>query len=199
MSGLENIKSRILDEANHSAQTIIDEARREAEQLLDKARREADEAKKKILSDAGKKAKDMEDRAASALDMEKRKELLRTKRALIEDVLNEAYTRLSQDKNESYLGLLLQLVEKYAEPKDGTIRFCASDVSVLTDEFLQKVMEAARAKGGSLTVKEPVQVDAGFVLVYGGIEENCTVKALFDARYDELADEVNRLLFTADA
>ena len=37
-------------------------------------------------------------------------------------------------------------------------------------------------------------MDGGFVLTYGGIEENCTIKALFDAKREELSDKVNRQL-----
>lgn len=199
MSGLENIKSRILEEADHSAQLKIDKAKEEAQSLIESARNEAKEQEEKIMLAAGKKAKDLKDRAVSALDMERRKEVLRTKRLLIEEVLDEAYARLSQEKNENYRTLLLRLVDKYALDKEGVIRFSKSDGSVLNDEFKQSVAEAAAKRGGKLTVGEPADVDGGFVLVYGGIEENCTIKALFDAKRDELADEVNRLLFLADA
>ena len=43
---------------------------------------------------------------------------------------------------------------------------------------------------------ESKNITNGFVLVYGGIEENCTIDALFDARRDELSDIVQRLLFS---
>lgn len=38
-------------------------------------------------------------------------------------------------------------------------------------------------------------IDNGFILAYGGIEENCTIRAMFDAKRDELSDIVHRLLF----
>ena len=38
-------------------------------------------------------------------------------------------------------------------------------------------------------------MDGGFLLVYGGIEENCTIRAVFDSKREELSDHVNRLLF----
>ena len=30
-------------------------------------------------------------------------------------------------------------------------------------------------------------IEGGFVLAYGGIEENCTLRAMFDAKRDELS------------
>ena len=38
-------------------------------------------------------------------------------------------------------------------------------------------------------------MDGGFLLVYGGIEENCTISAVFASKREELSDQVNRLLF----
>ncbi len=35
-------------------------------------------------------------------------------------------------------------------------------------------------------------MDGGFLLVYGGIEENCTIRAVFDAGREELSDRVNQ-------
>ena len=66
------------------------------------------------------------------------------------------------------------------------------------DAEYMKVL-AAKKKGGSLELTETVPdgMDGGFILTYGGIEENCTIKALFDARREELSDKVNRQLFTA--
>ena len=66
------------------------------------------------------------------------------------------------------------------------------------DAEYMKVL-AAKKKGGSLELTETVPdgMDGGFILTYGGIEENCTIKALFDAKREELSDKVNRQLFTA--
>ena len=62
--------------------------------------------------------------------------------------------------------------------------------------FEKKIEAAAKEKGGSLVLKkEPKAIADGFVLVYGGIEENCTLRALFDAKRDQLQDQVNAILF----
>ncbi len=42
-------------------------------------------------------------------------------------------------------------------------------------------------------------IDNGFILAYGGIEENCTIRAMFDAKRDELSDIVHRLALLYDA
>lgn len=63
--------------------------------------------------------------------------------------------------------------------------------------FEQEIQKAAAEKGGVLELsREARDIDGGFILVYGGIEENCTIKALFDAQRDELSDKVHGLLFS---
>ena len=50
--------------------------------------------------------------------------------------------------------------------------------------------------GGSLTVSpEAAPIDNGFILKYGGIEENCSLRALFSSMKDQLQDKVNAALW----
>ena len=35
----------------------------------------------------------------------------------------------------------------------------------------------------------------GFILIYGGIEENCSIDAMFAEKRDELLDQVRKILF----
>ena len=64
------------------------------------------------------------------------------------------------------------------------------------ERILKTYVLAAAEKGGSLVLsKEQKAIEDGFILVYGGIEENCTLKALLDAKKDELQDKVNEILF----
>ena len=63
-------------------------------------------------------------------------------------------------------------------------------------DYEKEILKAAAEAGGSLQLmKEPRPIEDGFVLVYGGIEENCTFRALLDAKKDELQDTVHRILF----
>ena len=58
------------------------------------------------------------------------------------------------------------------------------------------IQKTAAGKGGALSLsRDAKEMSGGFILVYGGIEENCTIRALFDAERDELSDKVHGLLF----
>lgn len=55
----------------------------------------------------------------------------------------------------------------------------------------------AKSANGKLTVsRETRDIDGGFVLSYGGIEENCSIEALFYAARERLQDRVQELLFS---
>ena len=98
--------------------------------------------------------------------------------------------------DEKYFEMLEKLLEKHALAEDGTICFSEKDLERMPEGFPEKIKSIAASQGGSLTLSEkPEKVDGGFLLVYGGIEENCTIRAVFDSKREELSDQVNRLLF----
>ena len=94
---------------------------------------------------------------------------------------------------ESYFEMLQKLLETYALPQEGTIYFSAADLARMPQKFEDVIEQTAQKKGGHLVVsKEPKDMDGGFVLVYGGIEENCTIRAMFHTKQDELSDVVQK-------
>ena len=79
---------------------------------------------------------------------------------------------------------------------DGEIFFSPADLAKLPEGFADRIEETAKGRGGSLKIsKEGRNIENGFILAYGGIEENCTLRAMFDAKRDELSDKVHRILF----
>ena len=98
---------------------------------------------------------------------------------------------------EEYFELILKMLGKYALSQEGEIFFSANDLKRMPTGFEQDAQQKAQANGGSLKVsRKGMNIENGFVLVYGGIEENCTLRAMFDAKRDELADKVHRMLFS---
>ena len=51
------------------------------------------------------------------------------------------------------------------------------------------------AKGSIVPADQPAPIDAGFILQYGGIEQNCSFDAIFAGEAEELSDKAGRLLF----
>lgn len=196
MSGLDKMKSRILEEADHSAKEIMDKANAEAEAVIKAAEEEAKAEAGRISSKAERDAADYAKRVASSVDMRRKQAYLAAKQEVISHVLESAYSTVMNLEVKEYFDMLEKLLERYVLPEEGEICFSAKDLGRMPEGFSGKIKTIAANKGGSLTLSDEARdIDGGFLLMYGGIEENCTIKAVFDAKREELSDQVNRLLF----
>ncbi len=196
MTGLDKMKSQILDEAKSAAQSKIAEARAQADEVIRLAEEEAAKQTEGILHKAEMDVASYNERTASSTDLQKRTQILAAKQEVIAEVLDKAYEKIKAMGTEEYFSMLLKMVEKYALPQDGEICFSDSDLKRLPEGFEAEVSKAAVAAGGSLRLsREGKKIENGFILIYGGIEENCTIAAMFDAKRDELSDIVHRLVF----
>lgn len=197
MTGLEKITDQIQEEAKASAAQRLEAAQKEAEAVL----AEAKDACAAMEAEAAEKNAAMkvnyEGRVKSSAEQQRRTALLRAKQEIIADVIEEAYVTLKKKDVQSYFLTMEKILKTYALAEDGEIYFSAEDLARMPGDFEKKITAAAKEKGGSLVLKkEPKAIADGFVLVYGGVEENCTLKALFDAKKDELQDKVNAILFS---
>ena len=194
MTGLDKITSQIQEEAEASAKERIEAAQKEAEQILADAKA-ACEAMEKEASDKAAALKTVQDgRIHSAAEQKRKTALL--KQEIIAEIIGSAYQTLKEEDTASYFLTMEKLVKTYALADKGEIYFSAADLGRMPADFEKKIEAAAQENGGSLTLKkEPKEIPDGFILVYGGVEENCTLKALFDAKKDQLQDRVNEMLF----
>lgn len=196
MSGLDKIKSQILDEANHSAEAKIAEANERAERMIREAKAEAEAEAFKQAQKSQEAVKTYAERIQSSGDMQRRKAILQAKQELIAGVLEKAYERICLLETAAYFEMIEKMLDKYVQPSDGVIYFNEADLKRMPQGFEAKMKKIAESKRGFLALaKEPKAMDGGFVLVYGGIEENCTIRAMFDAKRDELSDQVQGVLF----
>ena len=63
--------------------------------------------------------------------------------------------------------------------------------------FEVEILCIAKVMGGALVLSEETRdINGGFILIYGGIEENCSFQAMFNSRKDELSDKVHEVLFS---
>ena len=196
MSGLEKMKARILEEAQQSAQEIIAKAEAKADAAVKGAKEEAEAESRRISEKAQRNAADYAKRVESSVDMQKKQARLAVKQEVIGQVLNKAYETVMNLGVNEYFDMLEKLLENYVLAEAGEICFSKKDLERMPEGFSGKIKTIAAKKGGSLTLSDEARdIDGGFLLIYGGIEENCTIKAVFDSKKEELSDKVNRLLF----
>lgn len=196
MTGLEKITSQIQEEAKALAAKKLEAAQQEADAILAEAKEACDAMEAEAAEKNAALKSNYDGRVKSSAEQQRRTALLRAKQEIIAEVIEKAYVTLKEEDAKGYFLMMEKILKTYALAEAGEIYFSAEDLARMPADFGKKIEAAAKEKGGSLVLKkEPKAIADGFVLVYGGIEENCTLKALFDAKRDQLQDKVNAILF----
>jgi V/A-type H+-transporting ATPase subunit E len=199
MAGLEKILADIEEEARSTAGTKTDAAQRQAGQILSDARKEADAAVQQVRADTARQLEDLKKRQKSAQELAKRQMML----AARQDILNEALGRAKESAealpDDKYFELCLAMAVSAAEKRKGEIRFSKKDLDRMPADFMSR-LSAALPEGAELTLNDkPAAISSGFVLDYGGIEEDCTFDAVFAERESEFRDICREILFRKEA
>ena len=197
MTGLEKMVERITGEARAAADIKVEEARSQAAVILEDTEKET----KKLCAAIEEKSKAelaaSEERNQSAMDLMRRTEVLKVKQELIRETIGKACEAFCNVEGEAYYKVLEDMVSKFVRPEKGQMLLSGRDFDQAPAGFAQKIEDRAKKAGGSLTLaKAQVPVEKGFILSYGGIEENCSFKALFADKKDALQDQVSKILFS---
>ena len=199
MAGLDKIIARIQAESEEAAARTLEAAKAEAEQILQTAREEAAQECAAIGKKAEQAAANTLDRGHSAAELKKRQRILAEKQVLIGRIIGEAKKELKNMPAEAYFDNIVKLAVKAAQKREGKILFSKTDAERLPENFADTLAAAlikSGKEGAKLTVSgETRDIDGGFVLTYGGIEENCSFDALFDSAHEMLQDKVQEILF----
>jgi len=192
MSGLEKITDSIISEAKASASDIIKEAQAKADAVIDAAEKNANTLVEQGKEEDEKQYKLYIQSSKSAGELLKKQKMLETKRMLIDKVISVAKGKLSSLKGDEYFNTLYKLSEKYShKDEDGLILVNERDYKVLPKDFEKKMS----TKGNLRLGEKRADIADGFILVYGGIEENCSFDAIIDAKRDRIADSISATLF----
>ena len=197
MTGLEKILKSIEEDAKAAADKITSQAREQAEVILANAKAEAEQQASQIKEKALLDEKEAINRAESAAALQERRIILKAKQEMIQDIITKARNSLDELPDQEFSRMILQMAKRYAHNKKGSILLSTKDQKRLPQDFDQQLKLALAEKSGAeLKVSaQTTDIDGGFLLVYGDIEENCSFDALFFAMKDTLQDKVNSMLF----
>lgn len=190
MTGLENIIKQIETDAAANVSAIKAEAEKTATEIIRKAETEAAKITAEFRELTEKKVAETAQRAESAADLEGRRAVLLKKQEIIRDFLSKAKAEIERADAERYFKIMGKLLEIHALPENGVIVMSNTDKTRMADSF-----SAAVAAHGLTFAEDERGVKFGFVLVYGSIEINCTLDAVFDEYSEELSDMLNGFLF----
>lgn len=196
MTGLEKIKDQILEEARQTADKKKAAAQAKADGILRDAREAAAQMADQTEEKSRVDAENYQERIKSACDLKRRTMILEAKQQVIAGVIAKAYEEVRSADTESYFAMMEKLLAQSLQKGDGKLYFSAEDLARMPEGFEEKAAALAGEHGGSITVeKETRELDGGFVLAYGGIEENCTLHAMFHSNRERLQDLVHEYLW----
>lgn len=196
MSGLEKIKERILEEARQNAEEKILQAKSEADSITKKAKDDALKEGKVVEEKSEAEILNYNDRIDSSIDLERRRKILAAKQEVIQDIIEGAKVSFDKLPDEEYFSMLIKFVKNHIQKKDGEMFLSDRDIKRMPGNFQKEISEIAESVGGKLSISpNPKNIKNGCILVYGGIEENCTIDALFEERRNYLSDMVQKMLF----
>ncbi len=196
MTGLESIIGQITSDGQKEAQAQLDQAKEQAAQIAQKAQDEAAVKVRAALKDGERRAQEIRDRAQSAAELEHRNQMLVFKQELIRQAVDAARQTMELAPDDEYFDILLQLFTRFAQEGRGEMQLNARDLKRLPDDFLARMRKAVPKAEVTISPR-PHEIESGFLLVYGGVDINCTFQAIFEDAYDDLRDAAGRLLFPA--
>lgn len=194
MTGLETILSQITGDAEQEAAEQRSAAEQEAAELLAAAKEEAAKRTQAILQEGEQKAQEIRSRAESAAALERRNAMLSFKQQEIRNAIDSTRTALEELPDQEYFDLLVQLCARFAGEGKAEMRLNQKDLDRLPAGF-EDTLKQALPQGEITISKEPCNIESGFLLVYGGIDINCTFRAIFEDMEGELRDAVGKILF----
>lgn len=194
MTGLEKIVQQIRDEAQQAADAVIAQAKEEAGQLAAKAAEDARTQSGAILAKSKTDVQNHLAAARSAAELAQRRAVLAAKQEIIGEAIESARQSIYKLPDSDYFALILKMISKFSLPQEGELLFSPADLGGCPPALRPR---SRNPRTGKLTVsRETRDIDGGFVLSYGGIEENCSIEALFYAARERLQDRVQELLFS---
>lgn len=194
MTGLETILQQIADDAKAEAEELLQTAKAEQEKLLTEAKAKASETEQAAIAQGEEQAKQIRERAESAAQMQRRNAILACKQELIGETIASVKRELANAPDEKYFAVLVALAKRFAAEGKAELQMNQRDLERMPADFAEQLKAAAPQTEFTVS-KTPIDIKDGFLLVYGGIDINCTLDAVFDGAQADLSDAVSRTLW----
>ncbi|HCA30486.1 MAG TPA: hypothetical protein DEP23_13475 [Ruminococcaceae bacterium] len=195
VAGLEKILEKIQNDSVKQCNEIITLAEREADAIREQARQQASAATSEILNKAEKQAAIILQKAESTAQNGQSRAVLAEKIAIIREVMDKAAAEIKSLPDGEYSEAFKKIALRYAKSGSGVFRLSPEDQARLPSDFETSLNQMLHEKGASLKMETAAIEPGGFILVYGDIEQNCTIDSLIESMQDDLKDEINRILF----
>lgn len=192
MTGLDKIIEKIRSESQLRCDEAIANAEKAARQIEQNAEEQIESEREAADTASDEAAKAVVYHALASIEQQKKQAILKAKIQAINSAIDAAQEALLSLTPAKYFAAMLSLAKANAQGGEGIIKFNKKDLKRLPAGFLKQL--AAQLPEIKLS-DEPVDIENGFIMVYGDIEINCTIDALIYEKRDELMELVNSIVF----
>lgn len=195
MTGIERIVEKILEQAQSNCDDILAQAAAEVKKIISDARAQASEEGARIISDAKREADRVLAVSKSTSESLTRNRYLEIRNAILNDIISAAYLKIEKFSDEDYFEMIRKLVFKNIQQGECLMHFSGYDLGRLPDGFEDEINMTIYETGAVHICNTPADIENGFILDYGDVQINCTLKAVFDEHMDSLKDMLSTALF----
>ncbi len=195
MTGLDKIVEKILEQSQMNCNAILNDAALQVKSIISQARETAGKQSGEIIAKAEAEAKKIEAVSKSTAESITRNRYLEIRNAILNDIISAAYLEIEKFSDEEYFAMLRRLCIKNVLEGECEMSLSGFDLGRLPDDFEMSINSEIYEKGAVHISDVPGDIENGFVLHYGDIEINCSLKAVFDENMDNLKDMLSTALF----
>lgn len=195
MTGLDKIVEKILEQSQVNCNAILNDAAQQVKNIISQAREIANKQSGEIIAQAEAEAKKIEAVSKSTAESITRNRYLEIRNAILNDIISAAYLEIEKFSDEEYFAMLRRLCIKNILEGECEMSLSGFDLGRLPDDFEMSINSEIYEKGAVHISDVPGDIENGFVLHYGDIEINCSLKAVFDENMDNLKDMLSTALF----
>jgi V/A-type H+-transporting ATPase subunit E len=199
MSNINNLTSKIIDEANAKRDEILGSAREEEAKIIDKKVSEARKMEEDIINKANREALTMKDRIISNAELTVRNNKLAAKQVVISKVFSRALESLNGISNEEFAAFMKSRLSSMELCGEYNLIIGKNTNQALAAEIVEDMNLTFSGSGRAVQINlvgEPGNFQGGFILEKNGIEINNTFEALISSMRDDLEYEVTKALFS---
>lgn len=193
MSSGDKILNRISLDCDERISKINAETDEKCSQIMAQAKLDADKISAEIADKAQAKVKQMQAASKSRCDLETRNAFLKRRREEIDKTYSEILNKMENLPDEDYFELIYTFAKKLSG-MSGVVLLNKKDMNRLPKNFLARLEECGVKAELS---KAPCDIESGFILKCGDIEENMDFSAILSEKRDIIEDFINQELFKA--
>lgn len=193
MSSGDKILNRISLDCDERISQIGAETDEKCAQIMAQAKLDADKISAEIADRAQSKVKQMQAASKSRCDLETRNAFLKRRREEIDKTYSEILNKMKNLPDEDYFELIYTFAKKLSG-MSGVVLLNENDINRLPKDFLARIEECGVKTELS---KTPCDIESGFILKCGDIEENMDFSAILSEKRDAIEDFINQELFKA--